>query len=529
MYNNENQENKGRGLMVNISYPQNDYYRFEAYLERIDLDAECEKDIQNNNGFIISDKTDTFDKELRDIDGMFSSRFGQTLADTNPYMHRHKCRCGHLQMKFYNGIICPKCKTPVKFIDDNYEYFGWKKLKHHYIIHPNLFEAIQSLIGADRLDKILYYVDEKDEDGHSIDIDPETGKRVKNFKFRKKVLKTQDTYDGIGITAFMEYYDEIIEYYYKKKPEKIEIYNDLLKHRNITFTQSIPVFTTYLRPYDIDGKDFPYESTNGMYKMIIKHACLLNKDELSIDRKIKPNEQSLYKLQINVNRLYGEIINIVSGKKGNFRQLFGGRYAHSARCVIVQNPQLEIDQVTLPYFCLVELLQHQITNILMKSNNISHSDATIIIDEAMRHPVDMVIKIINSIISSNPNGLPVVINRNPTIARGGVLQVFCIGMTLTYTMGISLQVLEILAADFDGDVLNIFMIINKAFRQRAEEQLNPRNCMYISNNDGRTNISVIPQRDTIINANAMIRLSRKNYTEEQLNQIYKLKNNRFDD
>ena len=57
---------------------------------------------------------------------------------------------------------------------------------------------------------------------------------------------------------------------------------------------------------------------------------------------------------------------------------------------------------------------------------------------------------INALIKSTPEGLPVLLNRNPTIALGGILQMFCIGMTDTLTIGIPLQILKFLAADFDG-------------------------------------------------------------------------------
>lgn len=96
-------------------------------------------------------------------------------------------------------------------------------------------------------------------------------------------------------------------------------------------------------------------------------------------------------------------------------------------------------------------------------------------------------------------------------------------MTDTYTMGIPLQILKLLAADFDGDVLNIFYIINRAFYERSFQVLNPRNSMYISNNDGKLNTDVMHQRDTLINANTLVRLGRESYTAEELAKIERLR------
>ena len=49
--------------------------------------------------------------------------------------------------------------------------------------------------------------------------------------------------------------------------------------------------------------------------------------------------------------------------------------------------------------------------------------------------------------------------------------------------------------------------------------MNPKNSMYISNNDGYLNTQVIPSKDNLINANTLIRLSRKNYSKSQLEKI----------
>ena len=54
-----------------------------------------------------------------------------------------------------------------------------------------------------------------------------------------------------------------------------------------------------------------------------------------------------------------------------------------------------------------------------------------------------------------------------------------------------------------GDVLNIMLIINDEFYQRASETFNPRNAVFISKNDGMFNNATNHQRDTIINTHTM--------------------------
>lgn len=47
--------------------------------------------------------------------------------------------------------------------------------------------------------------------------------------------------------------------------------------------------------------------------------------------------------------------------------------------------------------------------------------------------------------------------------------------------------------------------------------------MYISKNDGMFNNDVNHCRDTLVNANGLIYVSRDNYTEEQLEKIRRVK------
>lgn len=75
---------------------------------------------------------------------------------------------------------------------------------------------------------------------------------------------------------------------------------------------------------------------------------------------------------------------------------------------------------------------------------------------------------------------------------------------------------------FDGDSLNILLIINEEFRKAAEATLNPANAMIISKNDGMFNQAYNHQRDTIINANTVVRLSRDYYSPEQIARIRQL-------
>lgn len=420
---------------ISVSYPRSDEFEIATRLAILDYDEERKSDLMKNNGFVVSDFKG-IKKDLKDPNSIFSSKYGQTLKDLNPYADRYKCDCGFTKSRINFNTICPLCGNKVKYVDDDFSYFGWIILKHDHYIHPLMYKKIESFIGKKEFDAILEYHREETIDGE-----------VEPFK----VVDPAEPYRSAGIKMFEEKFDEIMDFYLKKKPNKRDLYDHIMKNKDKIFPRSIPVYTTLLRPYDIDGRTFNHEDSNPKFNIINKMATKLNNRDLKVEQSEIVIEELLKSLQDAVMALYEYITNILIGKKGNIRQLFGGRYNFTSRCVIVSDNKLRIDQVKLPYKCLVVWLEPQIKNILVKSYNMSYNQAEEYVFKAQVQPDKTIANIIMSIIHSHKEGLPVIINRNPTINYGSLLQMFCVGMNEDmendYTMSIPLQVLPNLAAD----------------------------------------------------------------------------------
>ena len=414
------------------SYAINPNYDYDVHMERINLDEEREKDLLSDNGFIISEPQN-LKKDLKSSESIFSERFGQGLNDVNPFADKYKCACGNLNSRIYDKIKCPICGTEVKYVDDNFKLFGWMVLKNYYIIHPNLFNSLSYFIGSEKLDNMIKESEAIDTDGHIIE---------------KEIDLTKDEpFAAIGMIEFKEKINEILDFYLAKYPNKREYYDDIKANMDKLFTQSIPVYTTHLRPFKIDGENFNFEGTNSLYNMMARLVWKINKDRLKMQNKKKTKNDLLYDLQKKYNELYEEIKKILSGKKGTLRSCLAARYNFSARSVIIPNPDMRMDQVTLSYHCLAELLQQRIINILKKSYNMSYADAYSMWYKGQVKENDRIRNIIMSIIKSTPNGLPLLINRNPSLSYGAILQVFCVGINDSYTMGINNNILQLLAGD----------------------------------------------------------------------------------
>lgn len=500
-------------LSMEYNYPHHPDYFYETKLSRVNLDDARRESLRNNRGFIIAKSQSSLKKNLKDPNGIYSTKFGQTLDDLNPFIDRYKCECGALKSRINNKIKCEACGTRVKYVDDDFGYFGWIVLNEHYVIHPNLFKSLQYLIGSEKLNNIIMIVDDRDIDGFS------------SADSVKKRTKDEPFY-GIGMMEFKERIMEILKFYLAKSPNKLVYYEDIVAHLPMLFTQSIPVYTTHLRPSKPDATYFHFEGTNAPYNMMAKLASYINDNRNIINRKRKPKNHLLYDLQTRYMALYKELEANISGKKGAFRSVFGGRYNFTSRSVIVPNPALNSDQVVMPYSACVELMQQRIINILQRSYTISYSDAYLIWEKSQYVKDDRVYNIIKGIIKEDCDGqgIPILINRNPTIMYGGILQMFIVDITMSYTLGLPLEILKPLAADFDGDVLNIHYIINKEFYRAANMTINPRNAMFVSRNDGKVNAGLIHSKDLIINANTLHDLGKKSYSQAQINKIKMLQN-----
>lgn len=494
-------------IKVNFQYPYNEDYIFETRLERINLDKESAQDIANDNGFVIT-MPQGIKKDLKSIDGIFSEKYGQNLQHMNTYINRYRCSCGETKERINNGTKCPKCGSIVKFVGDDFGYFGWIKLKPAYaIIHPNIYKSLAFFIGEKKLERILFFENPKDEDGFDIEVPK----------------PTNEPYFDIGMIEFKDRFDEIMGYYLGINPNKQNYYDDIMKDRDKVFIHSIPVYTTLLRPFRIEGNKLFFEGTNANYNLLARLANLINKDELKMNRKRKPKYVLIYNAQTEFNIIYKELVDTLAQKKGAIRSLFGGRFNFTARSVIRGDPLLHSDEIKLPYKALVELLQQTLVNIIQKSYNCLYAEAHRIVYKALIQYDERIASYIEGIIHNYPRGIPILIDRNPTIQYGSMLQMYCIGMNKSYTMSMPLSVLAPLAADFDGDTLNILYLINQAFIERAEAVFNVRNCMNVSHNDGLFNNQVNRViRDTAINANTMINLSREIYTLDMRNDIKRL-------
>ena len=351
-----------RQLNVTLTYPHSAEYEFYTKIDVIDLDVEAQQDISSGNGFVISAPKSSNKKDMKNIDGIYSSRFGQKLGDVNPFADRYSCECGYLKSRINHDMECPMCHTKVKYVDDNFKMFGWIILKDSYhILHPKFYDALDYIFGESK-----YNEERKKMKG---------GRKLKNIlKFNPEVDQhgftsecrfkpDKEPFYGLGMLDFYERFDEILDYYYSLYPKKKDYYDEIQDYKyacncrkmigrnlvgkrcsccnsdvhfigkDMIFTHSIPVFTTHLRPADIKDGYMYFEPTNGMYNMINTHVHRINNDKRKMNRDPKIKNSELYEVQIKYMELVDEVMDILNGKKGQLRSLVGGQL--SAQFILI--------------------------------------------------------------------------------------------------------------------------------------------------------------------------------------------------
>ena len=90
----------------------------------------------------------------------------------------------------------------------------------------------------------------------------------------------------------------------------------------------------------------------------------------------------------------------------------------------------------------------------------------------------------------------------------------CTGITDSYAMQVNPLCLRFIAGDFDGDTLNIILLLNDDIIMRSLISLNPVNAMIISKNDGMFNDDANLQTESLITMNGIKSLA-EDYSEEE--------------
>lgn len=409
---------------------------------------------------------------------MHSPLYGTDFQDENAFADRWSCKCGELQgLNYMDGkTICKKCKSKVEFVDRDLTVTGWIILDRDYIIQSSMYKKIESFIGKKILSSILNYVDDLERVNVNSDI----------------------PFFGLGMIAFREKFDEILEFFYRKN-RKTDMYLFLKAQAasdNI-FMHCIPVYSSALRQFIVKGDDIKYSKTDKLFRKIFSNAKLLN-DRFELQRREEyrkkrkrdltylRREAILFRIQQDIDELWDLSFQAIDKKEGIIKdQLEGGRMNYTARNVIIPDPSLRDDEIGLGYITVLELYKQELIGLMKQVYDISYLKAKRMWEDASMSFSEEVYDLMTYMISHKP--CIVGIDRNPSINYGSMMAMKIVKVHADYNnncMSLPPGILPKPNADFDGDIMFIELYKLDDIAQEVYKKMNPRDNFQISRNDG---------------------------------------------
>ena len=371
-------------------------------LKELNWDEEFKADMITGQGFIVTERP--FDKnKKKNLYGIHSPKFGTSFEDDNAFAERYRCPCGNPDMigKIYEGEICPKCGGKVEFVDTDLNIFAWYHIQHDYkIIQPAMYKKLEAFIGKTYLPDIIEFKYEMDLNGY--------------YKLPEDAPINKNPFYGIWMVEFRNRFDEIMEWFLKKKKNKTALYDNIIENKDKVFASNIPVYSAVLRQVFLTDEDYSYTKIDKKYNSLMANINVLNKEKEYNVSTTKTINLNLFKAQNKLMSIYEFIFKTINQKEGHIREnILGGRINFSARNVIIPNCKLKAHHINLPYLTFLELYKPEIINLIMKLKGVTLTQACEKWNEAHMEFNPSVYEVMKYILKNTKRGVWCLIIRNP--------------------------------------------------------------------------------------------------------------------
>lgn len=478
----------------------------KVIVEAINFDEECREDFIKGKAIIINDP-DSFDKKNnKNPHGLQSGWFGTDYGDDAAFNDRYRCECGKYIGKMHLGCICDECNTPVQQCETDLTKFGWIMLDKYQIMHPLYYQKLDNALGSVKglqesvlscITNVVYH--DKNQTADLGDI-------------KMQEIMEKNPFMRKGMIWLSEHLLEVLDFYSKKKsndPKKKAKFDELYNNIDKIFCHAVPVYNSTLRletPGN-KGEKFFKVKVNSLWGSIIKDFNKINDyfsdnptfmDEIEINKFLRT-------AQTELQAIFDEEFAVIDGKKGVILgKVISGRVNYSSRLIIKAGSGiLHADEVELPYVTFLDFFDRELMTEYSHIKGCSLKVAQAAWNRAHVH-FDREYYAIMMWMIKDPRNLPyihIMINRNPSINFGSFLTVKIAAINPNVsdkTMTINTRIIKTMAADFDGDQLNVFRIQGANLGSKFELNMNPKYNLYISKTNGRVNPAMMPTKNETV-------------------------------
>lgn len=408
---------------------------------------------------IIANWFDTTTQEGREkFDNML-----MTVYEGNTLKPAPQCSCviNPLRGRFRLGEVCPTCGDQVKEVfEQDVDSNIWLTALPGTgaFISPLAWHFMQRYMRSDGVDCLRYVTDPH--------------YRPKSKKLPSRLRHVIDTFIpkyGRGLKAFHDHFDEFMECFIYRGVEGGNVTKGLKPlvdfiayNRDKIFTMYLPVPNRVMFPVEKSGV-----ATYGDSNMtnVLNAVRIIQEGE---SRKDTLTQKSLESRMVACIELfstyhYNVMKKLIGSKYGMMRQhVFGGRWHFSSRAVVISiHDPHDFRTLHLPWSVAIEQYRMQLVNKLFKRGYAPQDAYNLLTENATRYS-PIVDELFKELIEESPYiGLPLVLQRNPTIRRPSAILVYVSKVktdTKDHTISVSTGNLTGMNCDFDGDQLNTFSV-----------------------------------------------------------------------
>lgn len=387
-----------------------------------------------------------------------SNRLISTYENNDVLSNIPTCACGTLTRGYNLGRICSLCDTVVSStVNNKLEFKAWFKVPDGIpgFIIPEIWLTLSLGLSSKTGYNLMEYLTNE---GSTV---PENTSKI----MLTKINTINQAGFPRGLTNFINNIDWFINLLPALKMKNCKDTQLMLReYKDIMFPRYLPLPAKATLVIErIQNRDIADTSINGVFKAILIGMNLsANADNYNIKRL----EKETMHITKNISEyLMNTMTGPFSQKRGYWRgHVFGYRSNFSSRSVItsIHEPH-HYREVHLPWSLSVEMLKPQLMSKLY-ALNYSELEVVDIIYQGVNVPSDLLKQLFKELIleSANPIGIPVVLQRNPTMETLSA-QSNMISRIKTdpddKSFSISPLGLKGYKGDIDGDELNLILDI----------------------------------------------------------------------
>ena len=459
---------------------------------------------------ILNDLYPVTTKDRERLDALTHRELVGDAMDMTP-----SCACGHLKRNVNLGQTCPKCMTVVTaHRNEKIDPICWVRAPRDVvgIINPLLLMQLRSIFKKGEFNVIDWLI----RPGYTVD------KRTELIREQVTTAGVTRGYNELAgdMIGTVEKLATVKAFRTQSARAKIlALLESMRIDKDKLVSQYLPFLNRSLLVVEANNNDKYVDPVIADAIDAIRSITGIDHPDAGYTAQVRENRTA--SMLITLAGFYTRLVKeVIQPKPGILRRnVFGTRGHFTLRCVIssITEPH-QYDDLHLPWVPSVVMYGLHLTNKLMNKHGLSAIEAKTRLNQAMSEYDPLIDQLFNELIAEGPGGrLWVTIGRNPSLKQAS-LQLFAVGKfkrdITDNTIGLPITMTPGFNADFDGDQMNVGMVIDK-YMLSLLMPLAPH-CNLPNINDGGTfsPVMTIP-KPVVGTVNSFLQHPSAYYTPEQ--------------